>query len=244
MMTNKSNKIVTIIEEDEKYNEITKKFNKKDGLLALLLIVFHFVSLFMFARRKTSSSAGIVSMEIFTQVMIFASILLIVVILLLVIRKQKPNTIGFTFRKIIPSILSALLLISIFILFIIILKLVTEGSIKLNNAIRLQNWVLYISSELISVAILEEVIYRGFAIPRLRSLFKNRWAAMIVSGILFSLVHTVTSLTIWGTFDNWGKLVYTFFFHIIASLLYEKNGNLNGSILLHFLGNVSSFILI
>lgn len=42
----------------------------------------------MFARRKTSSSAGIVSMEIFTQVMIFASI-----ILLLIIRKQKLNTI-------------------------------------------------------------------------------------------------------------------------------------------------------
>lgn len=199
-----------------------KKFNKTEGLLALLLIAFHFVSLFMFARRKTSSSAGIVSMEIFTQVMIFASIIFTVIILFLIIRKQKPNTIGFTFRKIIPSILSALLLISIFILFIIILKLVTEGSIKFNNAIRYQNWILYISSEFISVAILEEVIYRGFALPRLRSLFKNRWIVILISGIFFSLVHTVVSIAAWGTFDNWGKLVYTFFFHIIASILYGK----------------------
>lgn len=154
--------------------------------------------------------------------MIFASIIFTVIILFLIIRKQKPNTIGFTFRKIIPSILSALLLISIFILFIIILKLVTEGSIKFNNAIRYQNWILYISSEFISVAILEEVIYRGFALPRLRSLFKNRWIVILISGIFFSLVHTVVSIAAWGTFDNWGKLVYTFFFHIIASILYGK----------------------
>lgn len=197
----------------------------------------------MFARRKTSSSAGIVSMEIFSQVMIFSSIIFTVIILLLIIRKQKLKTIGFTFRKIIPSILSTLLLISVFILFIIILKLVTEGSIRFNNAIRYQNWILYLSSELISVAILEEVIYRGFALPRLRSLFKNRWIVILISGIFFSLVYTVVSIAAWGTFDNWGKLVYTFFFHIIASILYEKNGNLHGSILLHFLGNVISFIL-
>ena len=81
----------------------------------------------MFARRSTSSSAGIVSIEIFTQVMIFSSIIFTVIISLFIIRKQKRKTIGFTFRKNISSILSALLLISIFILFIIILKLVTKA---------------------------------------------------------------------------------------------------------------------
>ncbi|MWB96431.1 CPBP family intramembrane metalloprotease [Flavobacterium sp. GA093] len=79
----------------------------------------------------------------------------------------------------------------------------------------------------VTAGITEELIFRGYLLPRLELLFKNRTLAIILSSILFGLLHFG-----YGTLFN---IVGPIVIGLVFALQYEKYRNIKIVILCHFL---------
>ena len=82
--------------------------------------------------------------------------------------------------------------------------------------------------------VVEEVFFRGFFYPALRSRYGVRWA-MVITAVLFALIH-----------ESWFALIPVFLLGLALAHLYEKRGNLLSCITLHILHNsifISYFFL-
>ena len=89
----------------------------------------------------------------------------------------------------------------------------------------------------LTAGIVEELVFRGYLQPRLQLLFNNSWAAIVVSAILFGLLHIT-----YGTISN---VVTPLFIGLIFAWYYQKYKNIKVLILCHFLiDTISLFILI
>ena len=79
----------------------------------------------------------------------------------------------------------------------------------------------------ITAGVVEELIFRGYLIPRLNILFKNGYLAVILSALIFALAHMG-----YGTFVN---MLVPFLIGLIFGAYYQKYRNLKVLILCHFL---------
>lgn len=82
--------------------------------------------------------------------------------------------------------------------------------------------------------ITEELIMRGYVLPRLAMLFKSSWVPVVISSILFSLLH----LSYW----NLGESIFTFLFGLICALCYQKYRNIKVLMIFHFLYDLIIFV--
>jgi hypothetical protein len=88
-----------------------------------------------------------------------------------------------------------------------------------------------------TAGVVEELIFRGYLQPRLELLFKNSWAAIIVSALLFGLLHIT-----YGTLSN---VVIPIFIGLVFAWYYQKFRNIKVLIACHFLiDTISLFLLI
>lgn len=88
-----------------------------------------------------------------------------------------------------------------------------------------------------TAGVVEELIFRGYIQPRLELLFKNSWAAIIVSALLFGLLHIT-----YGTLSN---VVIPVFIGLVFAWHYKKYRNIKVLITCHFLiDTISLFVLI
>ncbi len=88
-----------------------------------------------------------------------------------------------------------------------------------------------------TAGVVEELIFRGYLQPRLEMLFKNSWAAIIVSALLFGLLHIT-----YGTLSN---VVIPIFIGLVFAWYYKKYRNIKVLIACHFLiDTISLFLLI
>lgn len=90
--------------------------------------------------------------------------------------------------------------------------------------------LLYIFSLLILAPFVEEVIFRGFAVPALKEKVGTVWSCLI-SSYMWSIYH-----------QNLYAIISSFVFGIIYFLLYEKYKSIIPSILAHFLHNLIYFL--
>ena len=79
----------------------------------------------------------------------------------------------------------------------------------------------------LTAGIVEELIFRGYLIPRLNILFKNNYLPVIFSALIFGVSHMG-----YGTLIN---MVVPFFIGLIFGAYYQKYRNLKVLILCHFL---------
>jgi membrane protease YdiL (CAAX protease family) len=79
----------------------------------------------------------------------------------------------------------------------------------------------------ITAGVTEELFFRGYLIPRLEILFKNTYLAILISSILFGLIHYS-----YGTLI---QIVAPFFIGLILALHYQQYRNITIIILCHFL---------
>jgi membrane protease YdiL (CAAX protease family) len=86
----------------------------------------------------------------------------------------------------------------------------------------------------ITAGVVEELIFRGYLIPRFCILFRNKYPAVIVSALLFGLVHAG-----YGTFLN---MFVPFLLGLIFGVYYLKYKNLTPLIICHFLIDLLSLI--
>jgi membrane protease YdiL (CAAX protease family) len=82
----------------------------------------------------------------------------------------------------------------------------------------------------VTAGVTEELFFRGYLIPRLEILFKNTYLAILISSILFGLIHYS-----YGTLI---QIIAPFFIGIILALHYQKHRNITIIIICHFLWNL------
>lgn len=88
----------------------------------------------------------------------------------------------------------------------------------------------------LTAGVTEEFIFRGYLQPRLTVIFKNPYAAIILSSLLFGLLHFK-----YGTLAN---VIGPIFIGLIFSLYYWKYRNLTVLILCHFLWDLISLLIL
>lgn len=97
------------------------------------------------------------------------------------------------------------------------------------------------------VAFSEEVVFRGYINTRLYGLMKNQYLVIVVSGILFVIMHfhyrmiaygmSLSDLTIGWILD----LLIT---HMILSIIYLKTNSLYGTIIPHWMSNLAYNLIV
>jgi membrane protease YdiL (CAAX protease family) len=220
---------------DTKYTAAASSYTKKDAVIAIIVWVGVMV---LYA-------AGGVLANYFGQIIGTALNLLIgaVCVTIVLVKKQGLSSIGLVGGKIGSSLIAGLLLG--------IVPLVTSHSLL---AALIYGWELepieFIVARffyyLIVVALLEEIIFRGYIQTRLYGLFHTNTAAIMVGGVMFMLMHIPYMIITRGldfiTLLFMINLAYTFLFHIATTLLYGKFNTLYGVVLFHAIADWSSDI--
>ena len=84
-------------------------------------------------------------------------------------------------------------------------------------------------------AVIEEVLYRGYAFERLYQLTKSKWLAAFVPVIIFTLMHVS-----WGV----GHLVFVFIAGAIFMLVYIFKRHLGLIMIAHFITDVIALLVL
>jgi len=100
-----------------------------------------------------------------------------------------------------------------------------QGSAASNAIVAMPWW--YRFALVTRAGIVEEVVFRGYAIERTETLTGSRVAAFVVSVVTFSLAH----LAYWG----WGALIGVTAIGALLTLLYQWRRDLGANMLAHFL---------
>lgn len=114
----------------------------------------------------------------------------------------------------------------------------TTPNFEINKSINLAN-----ISSIIVVPFTEEFFFRGYIQKKLSNKYKMV-ISIIITSILFGLAHfKFSSFFIENYFFNVHQIYITFFFSIIAGLIYYKSKSIGPVILLHILWNLITILL-
>ena len=167
---------------------------------------------------------------------LFAKPLLWLVPVYYFVNKEKLDlsSLGFTLKKLFPSIYLAIALGAGFAIEGIIVNFIKYQNLDFSANIGGNPFFAAIGISLIT-SITEEVTFRGFIFNRYLHVFKNEWQANILTSIFWGLVHIPIAIFWWklsiGT--ALGYLILTIIYGIGASFLFARTRNIASPILLH-----------
>lgn len=232
--------MLNIISFNEDYNKNLKTYNKKDGLLALLLFLIIIIEYSIMGVLYNNISFIKENIRVVGSI---ANLLMIFITIFFVrIRKQKIDTIGFKGKWKLSIIIGGIL--SLFYLYNNCISHLLNGStlIPLKNIIEL---VIYFSL----VSICEEIVFRGYIGTRLNGLVKNKYFVLLLTGLLFIIMHFPYRMIAHGmgiidlTINNISWILDLFIFHIILSFIYAKTNSIYGSIIPHWISDLAYSII-
>jgi len=216
---------------DQQYKTEVSQYQKKDAIIA---ICFWFMLMALFA------VAGMLG-GLYATITSF--ILLIACIAIVLLRKQGLSSLGLGKKNLLPSLGAGLLFGVLYITAGSILPGIIYGW-KLESFGFLLYELMYL---VVVIALVEEVLFRGYIQTRLYGLFKNDVAAVAMGGLLFALMHAPYQLISGNrVFDFWFViwLALTFLLHIIFNSLYRKYNSIYGPVILHALWNYRGSIFV
>ena len=194
---------------NREYNDNLKKYDKKDGMLAILLFV---IIIIMYA------SVGI----------LYKNNSFI---------KDNIKIIGclFNLLLIIVTILGGIL--SLFYFYCNCLNHLINGE-KLISITS----ILFLMIYFLLVSVCEELVFRGYIGTRLNGLIKNKYIVIIVTGILFVVMHfpyrmIAANMSLTDFDIVW--LINLFIFHLIMNFIYMKTNSIYGSIIPHWISDLA-----
>jgi len=79
----------------------------------------------------------------------------------------------------------------------------------------------------VTAAITEELIFRGYLLPRIDSLVKNKWLSIFISALLFGLVHI--------GYADFGRMLMPFLIGLVFGIYYYRYRSLAVLIICHFI---------
>ena len=218
---------------NQEYNDNIKKYDKKDGMLAILLFV---ITIIMYASVGILyKNNSFIKDNIKIIGCLFNLLLIIVTIIFVKLRKQRLETIGLKGRWKLSIILGGVL--SLFYFYCNCLDHLINGE-KLISITS----ILFLMVYFLLVAICEEFVFRGFIGTRLNGLIKNKYIVIIVTGILFVVMHfpyRMTAANMSLTDFDIGWLINLFIFHLIMNFIYMKTNSIYGSIIPHWISDLA-----
>ena len=229
--------MLKIFKLDEKYNDNLKKYDKKDGIFASLLFIFIIIMYSLLAVLNNNISFIKENIEIVGC--IFNFILIVITVLLVKCRKQNLDTIGLKGRWKLSIIIGGIL--SLFYFYCNCLSNLMNGK-ELISIDR----ILFLTIYFLFVSVCEEFVFRGYIGTRLNGLIKNKYVVLIITGILFVLMHFPYRMIAYNMslsdFDI-GWLINLFIFHLITSFIYMKTNSIYGSIIPHWIYDLAYGII-
>lgn len=141
--------------------------------------------------------------------------------------KETEYPISFILKSILKTLLKLFLIVYLIGILTLIFKLKTE-SVVLNKTLAIFNnnfFLLFLTC--ITAGITEELIFRGYLLPRLEVLFNNTKLAVILSSICFGFMHY-----------SYGTIIHVLgpiAFGIVFALHYKKHRNIKIIITCHFI---------
>ncbi|MFI5133789.1 MAG: CPBP family intramembrane glutamic endopeptidase [Chitinophagales bacterium] len=103
-----------------------------------------------------------------------------------------------------------------------------DNSSKLKTMLQLlwKNKLLLLFTTL-SAGIMEELLFRGYLMPRLQLFLKKTWLVIFISSLLFALAHY--------SYGSWSQIINPFFIGLIFAWHYQKYRNIKVLMICHFL---------
>ena len=218
---------------NREYNDNLKKYDKKDGMLAILLFV---IIIIMYASVGILyKNNSFIKDNIKIIGCLFNLLLIIVTILFVKLRKQRLETIGLKGRWKLSIILGGIL--SLFYFYCNCLNHLINGE-KLISITS----ILFLMIYFLLVSVCEELVFRGYIGTRLNGLIKNKYIVIIVTGILFVVMHfpyrmIAANMSLTDFDIVW--LINLFIFHLIMNFIYMKTNSIYGSIIPHWISDLA-----
>ena len=127
------------------------------------------------------------------------------------------------------AILGCMLVASLLIMIVLHKK---ESSAPMTEMIGVfRNNPLLMVFTVLTAGVTEELIFRGYLLPRMDLLMKNRYAAMLISSVFFGLAHYR-----YGTVKN---VVGAFVIGLVLAIYYEKYRNIKVTMIFHCLWDLA-----
>ena len=225
--------MLSILKTNDKYNDNLRKYNKKDGMLDILLfviIIIMYASIGILYKNNSFIEDNIKIIGC-----LFNLLLIIVTILFVKLRKQRLETIGLKGRWKLSIILGGIL--SLFYFYCNCLDHLINGE-KLISITS----ILFLMIYFLLVSVCEELVFRGYIGTRLNGLIKNKYIVIIVTGILFVVMHfpyrMIAANMSLSDFDI-GWIINLFVFHLVMSFIYMKTNSIYGSIIPHWISDLA-----
>jgi membrane protease YdiL (CAAX protease family) len=202
---------------------MTAWYGKEDGLLALalyvlLLIVYYFM--------------GMIDAKYHLYFGVPVNLLFIGICVILVkLRRQSLSTIGMTKRNMRKSLLTGLIFGLIITLAMNVLPNILSGGKLVSTGQAVVNVFYYV----FVIALMEEVVFRGFIQTRIYGLIKGDVPAVVITGILFYLMHLPFQMQANGMRIDVLNMIVLFIIHIVLNFLYRKYNTLAGPVVMHAL---------
>lgn len=225
--------MLKIIKSNKEYNDNLKKYDKKDGMLAILLFAIIIIMYALLGILYKNNS--FIKENIKIVGCIFNFLLIIITIIFVKSRKQRLNTIGLNGRWKLSLIIG--LILSLFYFYCNCLSHLIEG----RELISISE-ILFLAIYFLLVSVCEELVFRGYIGTRLNGLIKNKYIALFITGILFVVMHfpyrMIAANMSLSDFDI-GWLINLFIFHLIMSFIYMKSNSIYGSIIPHWISDLA-----
>ncbi|GAB6108938.1 CPBP family intramembrane glutamic endopeptidase [Fusibacter bizertensis] len=229
-------------------DELIVEMKPKDGKVALLVGIFTFFITsvtFLFIRYlwgRPDVDMVFWESEVakFLVSIPFVLLGILVVIYVIGVRKQSLSTIGIKREKNIKSIFLGVLFGLPFVL--IKLRIGFGNNLVLKDADTLFWLGIYY---LINIALVEEIIFRGFIQTRIQGLVNGKWKSIWITGFLFAIMHFPNVLMnanapILPVFFSFLPTIGEFmFYHLIHVYLYTRDQNILAPVVMHMLIDLS-----
>lgn len=219
-------KIKAFFRTDEEYTDMIKIYRPRDGALAiiiyiLVMVLYHIMGV-LYAEKN---------LYLGYQINFFLAVLCIVCALF---RKQSIATLGFTKKNLFKSIFLGLALSAV--LFIVNLAIGISGKYSFNAIqILIKNFLYYF----FVIALVEEIIFRGFIQTRIYGIIKNPVWAVILTGFMFMSVHVpfqmyAVNMGMTAYIEShYVNLISTMVWHVVFNFMYMKYNSIAAPTVFH-----------
>lgn len=166
-----------------------------------------------------------------------------VVLWLVVVKKQGVETAGLKKGNIKLSLLMGIVLAAILFFCNCLSNVIFEGQ----TFIQLSMIILYIWY-FFTVGLCEEIIFRGYILTRLYGIVKNVYIDMLLSGVLFVLMHfpfriAAYHMSFWELITNLPYMADLFLTSLVLSFIRAKSDSLYGAVIPHWISDLSYAIV-
>lgn len=211
-------------------------------IVAVLLQIVSLLLPSLFYVPVTLSSSAMEKMMIFSRLLLWLSLLIVYVYAVKIekqtffLNEEKRYPITFYILSV-SALIVTLWVMSLIILSL--LKLIGFYSVQSSryllvlNSFKDHKWLIYFTT--LTAGIMEELMFRVYILSRLQLIFKNVYMPVIVSSLLFGLIHYG-----YGTVQN---IVVPIFIGVVFGLFYIRFRNIKILIISHFLYDLILVIL-